>query len=128
LVLLATAHFLFWYGVHFFGTEELVPVMRYETWDFINFGDPEGRIAVNRELANAPGKQLVFVRYAPNHRFREWVHNAANIDRAQVVWARDLGDTENQKLRAYYGDRHPWLLEPDAEPPKLTTYPAMPAQ
>ena len=41
---------------------------------------------------------------------------------ARVVWARDLGAAENEKLRRYYPDRNVWLLEPDARPPKLTRY------
>jgi hypothetical protein len=69
-----------------------------------------------------PGKQLVFVRYYPPHEFREWVHNAADIDGAQIVWARDLGPEENEKLRRYYPDRAAWLLEPDFRPARLTLY------
>jgi len=84
--------------------------------------DPEGRIAVNRQLEVATGKQLVFVRYAPNHGFHEWIHNAADIDGSRVVWALDLGDAENRKLMAYYADRRVWLAEPDAQPPRLTEY------
>ena len=79
---------------------------RYETWDAINQGDPYGRIAVAKALAEAPGKQLVFVHYWPPHTFEEWVYNAADIDSSRVVWARDLGPIEDQRLRAYYPDRY----------------------
>lgn len=125
VVLLCAAHFLFWYGLHAFENEEVVRALApYETWDLINHGDLEGRRAVNNRLAEVPGKQLVFVRYWPQHQFKEWVHNAADIDGARVVWARDLGPTENEKLRGYYPDRTIWLLEPDANPPRLSRYSA----
>jgi hypothetical protein len=122
LVLLCFAHFVFWYGLHLF---ENVPfsfaMMRYETWDAINHGNPAERIAVNKQLAAIPGKLLVFVRYWPNHIFQnEWVWNAADIDSSRVVWARDLGAAENEKLLRYYSDRKPYLLEPDARPAILS--------
>jgi hypothetical protein len=82
--------------------------------------DPEGRVAINNSLAQAPGKQLVFVRYWPQHGAHEWIHNAADVDAAPVVWAIDLGDEEDAALRRYYPDRHAWLLEPDAPRPRLT--------
>ncbi len=122
IVFLCVLHFLFWYGLHLFENQPFSTVAQYETWDAINHGDPEGRIAINNQLARAPGKQLVFVRYWPQHRFQEWVHNAADIDAARFVWARDLGPAENEKLRRYYPDRKVWLLEPDARPPRLTDY------
>jgi hypothetical protein len=123
LLLLCGAQFLFWYGLHAFAPESvLFAVGRYETWDFINYGDADGRIAIDRQLAQAPGKQLVFVRYSPQHAFHEWVHNDADIDRARVVWAGDLGPDDNERLRRYYPDRTAWLVEPDARPPLLTPY------
>jgi len=113
------AYFGLWYAAHLTGD----PAMwQYETWDAINYGDPDGRIAVNRELAALPGKQLVFVRYGAQHTFKEWVYNAADIDRARVVWAHDLGPSENEKLLRYYPDRKAWLLEPDAKPVRLKPY------
>ena len=128
ILFLCAAHFLFWYGAHVLDDQEFsIALRQYETWDLINHDDPEGRIAINRQLAQVPGKQLVFVRYWPRHMFQEWVHNAADIDGSQVVWARDLGAGENEKLRRYYPDRTSWLLEPDARPPKLTRYAAQPA-
>ena len=76
------------------------------------------------ELAMLPGKLLVFVHYYPQHIFQEeWVYNRADIDGSRVVWARDLGMEENEKLRAYYKDRTALLLEPDFRPPRLTPYP-----
>jgi len=124
IVFLCVAHFLFWYGLHVFDDAAASVAMRpYETWDAINHGNPERRIYVNRQLAAMPGKLLVFVRYYPQHIFQdEWVYNAADIDGARVVWARDLGDAEDEKLRRYYPGRAVWLLEPDFRPPRLTPF------
>jgi hypothetical protein len=124
LLFLCVAHFLFWYGLHASRDEELYAAMTpFETWDAINHGDPQGRIAIRRLLDAAPGRQLVFVRYGPGHQFQEWVHNAADIDYSRIVWARDLGPDEDQKLLRYYPDRTAWLLQPDTRPPQLQPYP-----
>ena len=121
ILFLCAAHFVFWYGAH---AIDRPAAIQYETWDVINHGDPQGRATIESQLAQASGKQLVFVRYWPHHIFQnEWVYNAAGIDGAQVVWARDLGVAENEKLRVYFSDRTAWLLEPDARPPKLSPYP-----
>jgi hypothetical protein len=125
ILFLCGAHFLFWYGLHVFDNAEFsVALRQFETWDLINHDDAEGRIAVHRQLTQAAGQQLVFVRYWPKHLFQEWVHNDADIDTSRIVWARDLGAAEDEKLRRYYPDRTVWLLEPDARPPRLTPYPA----
>jgi hypothetical protein len=124
LLSLCAAHFLFWYGLHASRDEQLYAAMTpFETVDAINHGDPEGRIAIRRQLEGAPGRQLVLVRYGPQHQFQEWVHNAADIDHARIVWARDLGTEENQKLLRYYPDRTAWLLQPDGRQPLLAPYP-----
>jgi hypothetical protein len=123
IVILCAAQFLFWYGFHLFADANASAAMlQYDAWDDVNHGDPEGRIAVHERLAQSAGKQLVFVRYWPQHRFKEWIQNAANIDQARVVWALDRGAAENEKLRHYYADRTVWLLEPDARPPKMSSY------
>jgi hypothetical protein len=127
VLFLCAAHFVFWYGLHLSRNESLYAAMtQYETWDAINHDDPEGRTAIAKQLALLPGNQLVFVRYYPPHQFREWVHNTAAIDAARIVWARDLGPEENEKLRLYYPDRTAWLLEPDFRPPRLTPYRLLP--
>ncbi len=123
IVALCAVHFLFWYGVQFFPAEPGAQrLMGYSSWDAINYGDPDGRLAVAAQLASAPGQQLVFVHYGPEHKVDEWVYNAADIDAARVVWARDLGPREDDVLRHYYPQRTAWVLQPDARPPELVPY------
>jgi len=43
----------------------------------------------------------------------EWVYNQADIDNAKIVWARDMGPTDNVELIRYFKDRSVWLLQPD---------------
>lgn len=123
IIFLCLAHFTFWYGLHLFGKEDFaVAAWRFEPWDTINYGDPEGRIAIHDRLAAMNGEQLVFVRYAPKHTLQEWVYNDADIDRSRIVWARDLGPEENETLRRYYPNRAAWLLAVDARPLQLIPY------
>ena len=124
IVFLCGATFLFWYAMHLFDDTSVSRSMRaYEVWDAIDHRGQDPRAAVNAQLAQAPGKQLVFVRYWPQHIFQnEWVWNEADIDGARVVWARDLGAVENASLIQYYRDRTVWLLEPDFRPPRLSRY------
>ncbi|MBV9442551.1 MAG: hypothetical protein JO217_07630 [Acidobacteriaceae bacterium] len=123
ILLLCASHFVVWLLVHkLAGKETLSNFASLESWDYINYGDPQGRMAVEQQLIVKPGKKLVFVHYAPGHRFEEWVHNAADINASEVVWVHDLGPTENAKILRYYPQRSAWLLEPDYSPPKLTRY------
>jgi hypothetical protein len=124
VLFLCVIQFGFWYTLHLFDTREFSLAMRqYETWDGLNHGNPGRRIMVNRQLAAMPGQLLVFVRYSPRHIFQdEWVYNRADIDASRIVWARDLGEPENAKLRAYYSGRVVMLLEPDEREPRLGPY------
>jgi hypothetical protein len=66
------------------------------------------------------------VRYSPDHNpIDEWVYNAPDIDDAKVIWAREMDAANNLELIHYYKDRNVWLLEPDANPAKLTVYPSL---
>ena len=124
IAILCGAHFLFWYGMHAAEDHDFsMGALRYETWDSINHANPARRIFVAQELARIPGQLLVFVRYLPQHIFQdEWVYNAADIDGARIVWARDLGSEENEKLLRYYPGRVALLLETDFRTPKLSEY------
>ena len=124
ILFLCAAQFLFWYGLHLFETHAAAAeMMRYETWDSINHKGLERRAPIYQELARLPGRQLVFVHYAPAHNYQdEWVYNDADIGSARAIWARDLGPPENQKLQSYYPGRSVWLLDPDETPLKLVPY------
>jgi len=81
------------------------------------------RAKIVRALENSPGQHLVLVRYAKDHiPDDEWVYNAANIDGAKVVWARDMDGRQNQELLDYFPSRRVWLMEPDRYPPTLSQY------
>src|ERR1019366_3735213 len=95
----------------------------FDVWDGIDRASQLRRAEVSNMLAKEPGKLLVLVRYWPQHISQEeWVWNEADIDASRIVWARDRGDEDDQKLLSYYSDRRVLLLEPDARPPKLGPY------
>jgi hypothetical protein len=72
------------------------------------------------ELNAKTGKQLVVVHYSNHHVVdQEWVYNAADIDGARVVWARQIPAQSLKPLLEYFHDRSIWILEPDAHPVKL---------
>jgi hypothetical protein len=75
------------------------------------------------QLQEEGGRHLVIVRYCPQHSpHKEWVYNEANIDAAQVVWAREMDTDQNHKLLAYFVDRRVWLIELDAMEPHVVPY------
>jgi hypothetical protein len=81
------------------------------------------RARMLRQLEASGGRHLVVVRYLPRHNFHdEWVYNAADIDAAPVVWARDMGDEGNRGLLHYFQNRQVWLAEPDQQPPRITAF------
>ena len=80
------------------------------------------RAAMLATLRARPEKTLIIVRYAPGHNPEdECVYNEADIDRAKVVWAREM-PSGNQALLDYFLDRRILLLEPDTAPDRLVPY------
>jgi len=83
------------------------------------------RARIVRTLQNSSGDHLILVRYGASHRAdTEWVYNAADIDHARIVWARDMGAKENQEFLQYFKNRRVWMLDPDASPLRLEPLPA----
>lgn len=80
-----------------------------------------------KQLDAMPDTQLVIVRYAPEHPpFIDWVYNAADVDHAKVVWARQIPGVDMQPLFKYFRGRTVLLLEPDHLPLELKPYPTPP--
>jgi hypothetical protein len=76
-------------------------------------------------LERKGGLHLVLVRYGPAHDpHHEYVYNRADIDGSDVVWAREMDAERNHRLLGYFQDRQAWLLEADADPLRLSPYPA----
>jgi hypothetical protein len=96
-----------------------VGLSRYDPKEGIH---ERGRIL--EALERGGGRHLVIVRYSPQHDVHEeWVYNGADIDGSKVVWARELNKSQNRKLLDYFPDWRVWLLEADAQPPRLVAYP-----
>lgn len=100
--------------------------LRLDRWPAMWYGQTSAglsRAGIIAELDRQPGQQLAIVRYAANHDTAdEWVYNAAEIDRAKIVWAREMNPAEDRKLLRYFRDRQVWLVQPDCNPPKLSPY------
>jgi hypothetical protein len=78
------------------------------------------RQSIARQLHEVPGNHLVFVHYSPTHDVhQEWVYNAADIDSAKVVWAREMSPDQDRSLVAYFANRRIWRLLADESPPRL---------
>ena len=81
------------------------------------------RRAVEDSLNSRPGNHLVVVRYQQDHdAFQEWVYNRADIDGSKIVWAREMGASEDLRLFKYFKTRSIWLVDADENPPKLRPY------
>jgi hypothetical protein len=85
--------------------------------------DIDERAKVLSWLGKRPGGHLVIVRYsAEHHSHQEWVYNRADIDHADVVWAREIPGVDLGPLLEYFRGREVWVVEPDAEPVTLVPY------
>ena len=88
-----------------------------------NYPSMVRRAEIERHLATTPGQHLVIVRYSPQHDpLQEWVYNRADIDHANVVWAREIPGIQIGPLLTYFHGRRVWLLEADASEVVVVPY------
>jgi hypothetical protein len=72
---------------------------------------PNAREGIEARLRSLEGRHLVVVKDECSPANWGFVYNDADVDASKIVWAKDLGPTDNSALLAYYKDRHIWLLE-----------------
>jgi hypothetical protein len=81
------------------------------------------RTRVTSQLQQIPGHHLVIVRYGAGHNVdRDWVYNEPDIDHADIVWARDMGDDGNRELLRYFAQRQVWTVLADETHADLLPY------
>ena len=81
------------------------------------------RSRITARLLQTPGNHLVIAHYSSHHHVNgEWVYNAANIDQARIVWARDIPGVELSPLLLYFRGRHVWIVDADSPTPVLRPY------
>ena len=109
----------------------LVPAHLGKTWFDVHHGvvwadtSMYARADIAGKLKATPGEHLVIVRYATGHDVHdEWVYNAADVDHAKVVWARQIPGVDLKPLLKYFHDRRVWIVEPDSHDIQLRDYPA----
>lgn len=102
-----------------------VPVTRSESAVGLDRTTPGAglRASVEKSLAIQGGRHLVLVRYEPGHSFHdEWVYNAADVDRAAIVWCRSIDPAADAEAVRYFGGRQVWLASVAKDSAKLSLY------
>jgi len=98
----------------------------FESWCCVQPGN-QNKARILAMLERSGGRHLVIVKPKDNpNDFLQWIYNAADIDGAPVVWARDLGPEQNRALVEYFRDRRVWLVDPNVQPARITPYSAAP--
>ncbi|MBS1877112.1 MAG: hypothetical protein JSU00_28125 [Acidobacteria bacterium] len=87
--------------------------VNFQSWCCKAAGRPD-KAEFAEAIGKEPGMHLVLVRAKTDpYNFFQWIYNEADLDRARIVWARDLGDERNRALLEYYKDRTIWLVDPN---------------
>jgi predicted PurR-regulated permease PerM len=85
--------------------------------------DPASRRFKSWTDALPAGRKLIFVRYDATHSIHlDFVYNEPDLNTADVVLARDLGDQHNQILLRRWPDRAAYLYDTAAEPTFESAY------
>ncbi len=106
------------------GGKEAVVMLRHQPIEeTIPVNGRRDKLAGLLEERDPLADHLIVVQYTtPKIPHEEWVYNLAEIDKAHVVWAQDMGKVANRKLLRYYAGRKVWLLQPDINPDQLNSY------
>jgi hypothetical protein len=108
----------------------VVPTDGFPTWGtWMNLtGETPAWQDIQKIMDSKAGKQMVIVRYRPDHLWvNDWIYNGYDIPTQHVIWARDSEPGEsNLSLLCQFKDRQTWLLVPPEKgfvPPPDRTVP-----
>ena len=87
-----------------------------DAFPFVDDVNEPFRKPVEKQLDAISGEHLVLVRYSNDHNSgEEYVYNDADIDRAKIVWAREIPGVDLKSLLTYFRNRNVWVFEPDED-------------
>ena len=96
--------------------------LNYQSWCCQQAGDQD-KARIEAKLDRIPGNHLVFVKAKTDpYNLLQWIYNDADIDASRIVWARDMGDAENARLRQYFAGRDVWMVDPNVAPAACRKY------
>jgi hypothetical protein len=82
------------------------------------------RARLMAQMEHIPGQHLVFVHFHLRDTGNNfWIYNDPDPAQSKIVWAHDMGDTENQELIRLYPNRHVWFIDKIDGINVLTPYP-----
>jgi len=94
-----------------------------DAFPFVDDVNEPFRKPVEKQLDAIPGEHLVLVRYSKDHNSgEEYVYNEADIDRAKIVWAREIPGVDLKPLLTYFRNRDVWVYEPDEDDSAVRPY------
>jgi hypothetical protein len=96
--------------------------INYQSWCCQQAGN-QNKARIEAALDRMPGQHLVFVKPKTDpYNLLQWIYNDADIDASRIVWARDMGEAEDARLRQYFAGRDAWVVDPNVEPATCRKY------
>ena len=101
----------------------LVTPVNLQPWPGMLLAPQLDRARLQAQLQRTPGQHLVIVRNrASAGAGQDWIYNQPDIDRAKVVWARDMGAEKNEELLHYFATRRVWCVDQNDGIMRLQAY------
>ena len=70
------------------------------------------RRQLTKQVSSDGDLHLLIVRHGPEHNVhRAWFYHEADVDRATIVWAREMSWKQSGELTFYFAGREVWLLD-----------------
>jgi hypothetical protein len=79
------------------------------------------RPRVLAHVSRFPGDHLLVVRFGSSFSIDdgEWIYNEPDLERARIIWARDMGSEANRAMLHHFRDRQVWYVFKDRGPARV---------